>query len=80
MNDKCAIDLTEAAKKQVIKWWESNSRFELVNSDALLDEIRINPDFGEEGFFYEMSGFDCKHGEPITYTFNTTDYVFGECI
>jgi len=80
MNNKCAIDLTENAKNQVIKWWESNSRFELANTDALIDEIRIHARFGEDGFTYEMSDFESKDGTPKTYAFDITDYVFGECI
>ena len=80
MNNKSAIDLTEKAKKQVVQWWELNSRFELANKDALFDEIRIHPRFGEGGFTFEMSSFESKNKTPITYTFNTSDYVFVDCI
>ena len=78
MNNKLAVDLTEKAKKQVIQWYESNSRFALANADALLREIRNHERFGEDGFAFEMTSFESKHGTPNTYGFGTTDYVFEE--
>lgn len=78
MNNKFAIDLTENAKKQVVKWWESNSRFQLADVDALIDEIRIHPRFGDDGFSYYIASFESKDGTPKSYGFGVNDYVYEE--
>ena len=78
MTSKYAVDLTDKAKKQVIQWYQSNSRFALANADALLSEIRNHDRFGQDGFVFELTSFESKHGTPNTYGFGLVDYVFEE--
>ena len=83
MNDKCAIDLTEKAKRELIKWYDSNTKynpFETFDFDALFLFITSHPRFGENGFDIDIYTLDSKDGKHLTYTFELTDYVFDESI
>ena len=79
MNNKSAIDLTESAKKRVIEWYESNTKynpFEAFDFEALFLAIISEPRFGEAGFQIDIYTLDSTDGKPIAYTFELTDYVF----